>query len=742
MRAKVGLLSGTAVLLMAAPLPALAQTSSAAAPAASESAVEEIIVTGEKREERLIEVPQSITAVTADDLARLNATQLRDYANTVPALTVTSGGGAGQATIAIRGVTSGNDVASTVGVYVDEVPYSGSTVFSTAVGLALDAGLFDLDRIEVLRGPQGTLYGASAMGGLLKYVTRTPDANDYDAVVQGGASFTEHGGANYNGAGAVNIPIVNDQVGLRASGYYSRDGGYISNVQPGFAHDDQGRANIYGGRLDLLIRPRDNLSIRLTGFAQNIDRDGAAFADYNLSGQPVDGELDQRRVLPETFSQRFRLASGTVTYDFGPATLTSVSSYQTSDVTSHVDATALYGVLLAPLGLPLRGEDAPLIVSTDKFAQEVRLASSGGQTFDWIVGGFYTHEDSNAQVNLVAIGLNGAPFPLNLLTSHLPSTYEEGAVFGDLTWHVTDKLDLTGGLRYARNHQSYQQNATSDVFPIGNVPTRTSSENVTTYLANARYHFSDHAVGYLRYATGYRPGGPNVVTFDPVTGNPLGPPTFKSDTLSSYEVGFKAETDHRAYGIDVAAYHIDWADMLISFPVNGFQAYRNAGSAAVDGAELTLTARPFEGLTLSGAFAYQFARLTEDAPNLGGHDNERLPNVPHFTAAVNADYAWDLLGFAVTTGATVRFVSDRRSGFYGFHGAPPPLPQYDLGSYTTLDLRAGTTLGPVDAQLFVRNVFDDRGQVSASTSAATLGGPAWVSLVQPRTIGVSLTSHF
>jgi outer membrane receptor protein involved in Fe transport len=567
-------------------------------------------------------------------------------------------------------------------------------------------------------------------------VTRQPDVNELEGTAQAGLSFTHDGGPNYHGAAAVSVPIVNDRLAVRAGGYYSRDGGYIDDVQRG--ENNVGNADIYGGRLDLLFTPTDALSIRLTAFAQNIDRDGTALADYTLTGEPVDGELDQRRVIDEPFRQRFRLVSGTISYDFGGAVLTSITSYQNIDTFFQLDGSSVYVPLLNLLGLPVGAVGVSGGADTDKFTQEVRLASSGDGMFEWIVGGFYTNEDSVSAANLVPFTASGDLFPLDLLTSDLPSTYEEIAGFGNVTVHLSDRFDVTGGLRWARNEQSYTQNATG-VFPVPNVPTQNSSEDVVTYLANARYRFSDHAAAYVRYATGYRPGGPNVVTFDPVTGAPLGEPTFESDTLASYEIGFKGETVDRSFGIDVAVYHLDWDNILISSVTNGFNSYKNAEGAKVDGAELTLTARPSRSLTITGAFAYQDARLAADAPELGGSKGDPLPNVPRYTAAINADYRFDAPGFQPTAGATLRFVSDRRSGF----DANPAAPQYNLGDYATLDLRAGASFGRFDAQVFVRNLFDDRGQISASTAFAVGGfAPARVAILQPRTIGVSVATRF
>lgn len=739
MRRTNRLRNGTAILLMIAPVPAFAQSAGATAQETGAGVDDadvstDIVVTAERREQRLIDVPQSISAVTSDDLARLNATQLRDYANTIPALTISSSGGAGQNQLTIRGVTSGSDVSSTVGVYVDDVPYGGSTVFSLSSSLALDAGLFDLDRIEVLRGPQGTLYGASSMGGLLKYVTRQPRLGAFEAVGQGGVSFTRHGGTNYNVAAALNAPIVEDKLAVRASGFFSHDGGYVDNVTLDEEH--VGRADIYGGRLDLLFKPTDALSVRLSAFAQNIRRDGTSQVDLTLSGEPVDGDLDQRRVLREPFSQNFRVVSGTIGYEFGSATLTSITSYQTNDVSFRTDGSPLYVPLFNSIGLPIASLAVDGGVSTDKFTQEVRIASSGGGVVEWILGGFYTNEDSVAPTSLVAYNADGSLFPVDIATVDLPSTYEEIAGFGNVTIHLSDRFDVTGGIRYAHNRQTYAQEGTGIL--AANVPTVRSKEGVTTYLANARYRFSDHATLYARFATGYRPGGPNVVTFDPVSGDPLGPATFNSDSLYSYELGFKGETADRTFGIDIAGYHLDWKDMLISGVRNGLNTFVNSNGAKIDGAELTLTARPSRSLTFSGAFAYQDARLAEASPDLGGRKGERLPNVPDFSAALNADYRSLSAGLAPTVGATLRFMSDRTAAFDG----NPNLPQYDLGDYVTVDLRAGATFGPVSAQLFVRNLFDDRGAISAYTPLAVLGGPARVSVVQPRTIGLSATTRF
>ena len=689
--------------------------------------IEEVIVTAQKREERLIDVPQSMSVLFADDLAKSGVVQLRDFANTVPGLSFTTAG-AGFTQISLRGVTVGTDVGPTVGIYVDEVPYGGSTIFSVAARATLDVGLFDLDRVEVLRGPQGTLYGASTMGGLIKYVTKRPDATRFGVDAQTGISATHDGGVSYNGSIAVNAPIVADKAGLRASGFYSRDGGYIDNLA--LAEKDANRSDIYGGRADILLNLTDAFAIRVAAFLQEISRDGEGTANFSPSGVPLDGSLDQRRPFAEPFDQQFRLLSGTLIYDADWASLTSTSSYQTARSDLVWDVSSIYVPLLATaFGRAYSAVSVPAEFTTDKFTQEVRLASKQAQSLEWLIGGFYIHEQSRNEQVFNLRNLAGQPAQNDLFTIATPSRYEEYAAFGDLTWHLTSKFNVTGGIRYARNHQTFEQIGTGILGR--SAPASRSTDDVLTYLANARYHFSDHAVGYLRYATGYRPGGPNFVNIDATTGLPVGEPTFDADQLKSYEAGFKAETANRRFGVDVAIYDIDWTNIQLTVTRGGFAAVDNApGGASVRGAELTLAAHPTPGFAVTGAFAYQDAELSAADPVLRAAKGARLPNVPRLTAALNADYELPVWSLKPTVGATIRYVDDRVNGFGS--------TAYRLPDYATVDLRTGFTLERVNIQLYVRNFFDERGQLSLMQPQ--FGGR--VAILQPRTIGLSATTHF
>lgn len=692
--------------------------------------LEEIVVTAQKREQRLIDVPQSVSVLSGDALAKLGAVQFRDFANRVPGLAFSTAG-AGNTRIVLRGVTTGYDVASTVATYVDEVPYGSSSAFTASDRFALDVGLFDIERVEVLRGPQGTLYGASSMGGLVKYVTRQPDMTRFGIDAQTGVSHTEDGGVSYNGAITANTPLVRDKMALRTSGFYSHDGGYIDNLA--LDQNDVNQADIYGGRADLLFEPSERLSIRTAAFLQNISRNGEATSDYSFAGESIDGSLEQRRLFAEPFDQQFRVVSATASYDFGSAALTSISSYQTARTEYFQDVSPGYVPLFTSVGIPISAAATSNIINIDKFTQEVRLGSQKSRPLEWVVGGFYTQEDSEQRQDLLVLDPAGQPAP-NLFMNDLNSRYEEYAAFGDLTWHLTDKFDVTGGVRYARNSQESTQIA-SGLF-VSSRPTSRSDENVFTYLGNMRYHLSDRATLYVRYATGYRPGGPNFPGADTITGEPRPTAPFEADRLRSYEIGFKAETENRGFEIDVATYYIDWSNVQITVVRGGFGAIANApGGARVQGAELAITARPVSALTIAGALAYQDGEMLEADTDLGARKGERLPNVPRFTASVDADYAFAAEGIQPTIGMSLRHVGDRTASFDNTLG----FLQYHIPDYSTVDLRAGVTLGSLSAQLYVRNVSDEDGQASALNTWQGLSRPA---ILQPRTIGVSMTTRF
>ncbi len=698
----------------------------------NKAGIEEITVTAQKREERLIDVPQSVTVLSVDDLSKQGMVQFRDYANRIPGLSYYSLG-AGYTQISLRGVTVGQDISPTVGVYLDDVPYGSSTAFAGGAWTAIDVGLFNLERIEVLRGPQGTLYGASTIGGLIKYGTRRPDTASFSTQAQAGVSSTLDGGASYDISAAMNVPIAPGKAAVTFSAFESHDGGYVDN--PTLGERNVNASDIYGGRVDLLYAPTEELSVRIAGFAQDTERDGMSQVDYGFVGQPLYGELTQHRLISEPFENRFRLVSGAVNYELGPATLTSISSYQTTQPRIEADGSGVYIASLQRLGRSYGAVAVDALYKTDKFAQELRLASNTSRRLDWLVGGFYTRE--NSEVATVLRAYDGAEQPRpddEVLSSVLPSRYEEYSAFGNVTWHLTDKFDVTGGLRFARYDQQFSQ---TGIGLLGaSTPFRQTQDEVLTYLANARYRFTDRQTVYLRYATGYRPGGINFVRIDPNTGLPVAPEAYDSDQLSSYEIGFKRDSADGRYAVELAGYWIDWDDIQLSGRRNGVALRTNSlGGATIKGAEFALSARPARALELSAALNYQDASLNEADPDLQAAKGERLPNSPDFTASLNADYTFTQSRPRPVVGASYRYVSERTSGYDAGTGSRF---QYRLPNYSMVDLRAGLMFQAMDLQLYVRNVLDERAQLSAYT---TYGSPL-VTIAQPRTIGITATMHF
>ena len=701
-------------------------------PGSSDSVqLEEVIVTAQKREERQIDTPASVTAINADQLSSLGITQLRDFADTVPGMSVNTGG-AGLTQITLRGVTTGEDISSTTAIYVDEVPYGSSSPFGGSTFYTLDADLFDLDRIEVLRGPQGTLYGASSMGGLVKYVTKPPDVTAISGVVQTGASTTVSGAPSYNFNGALNAPLIPDKLAVRATAFESHDGGYVDNLQLG--QTDVNRSKTYGGRLDLLALPTEALSIRLSGMLQSLNRDGYGLADYNLSGVPIDGPLDKRRFATEPFYQHYGLLSATVRYTMGWAGLTSVSAYQTSKNRNVSDETALYqGLLSQAYGRDYGSIAGDTHLGFEKFTQEIRLASPEDANLQWVLGAFYSHVSEYLASGFLLRAPTGQAAVNDVYGLYEPSHTDELAGFADLTYRITRQLDVTGGVRYARDTVANEVNGAGLLG--SSVPFTTSMTHVLTYLANARYHFGHDQMVYFRFATGYRPGGPNVVFHDPNTGAPMSPATFQSDSLKSYEVGYKSEFADRRFGVDLAVYDIDWSDIQVSSGTDGFFWNANAtGGAKIRGFELSLHAHPLSRFTATSAFAFQNARMNQDEPALGAVAGERLPNVPRFTASLSADYVLLENRLRPKLGMAARYVDARWASFDNSLG----FPQYHLPDYALVDLRAQGRLGPVDVQLYARNVLNKVGELSATTFL----GPAEVAVTQPRTIGMTATVRF
>ncbi|MCH8614720.1 TonB-dependent receptor [Sphingomonas sp. SM33] len=730
----------------------------------------EIVVTAQKRVEALSDVAQSVSVVGGDTLERQQADNLQDYLALVPGLSLT-GETRGVSRISLRGINTGG-VASTVGVYVDEVPFGSSSGLANGAILAGDFDTFDVARIEVLRGPQGTLYGASSLGGVLKFVTNAPNPNKFEARAQVSLEDVAHGGLGYSGTGMVNVPL-NDKIAFRASGFYRKDAGYIDSIGnnpvtslidpadviiPGSRVDKNiNELKSYGGRASLLFNATDDLSIRLSALVQNTNSDNSDYVEVDpVTLDQRYGGLVQSRYLNEPTKIKYRVYSGVLDYDFGFANLTSSTSYGKFSENLHRDLTLNTGLTgpgtpLGPLVDLLYGTGDPRlsalleqVTSTKKFVQELRLASPDNDKFEWLVGAFYTNEDSgiNPQNYVAVDAISGEPMssiPL-LVEGFLNSKFKEYAAFANGTLHVTPKFDLTLGGRWSHNKQSAEQFFTGDLLggAVIEFSGLKSDESVFTYSVAPRYEITENTSVYARVASGYRPGGPNVL--QPGADAPA---TYDSDRLISYEAGLKADWFNRRLSLDFSAFYLDWKDIQLFAVINDFGVNANGGTAVSKGFEFTLTGRPIAGLSLSLNGAYTDAHLTKKTdPLIGGLKGDPLPYIPDWSFGFNADYEWPITDtLNAFVGTSISYVSDRTPDF---GDRAPDGELLHLDSYETFDLRAGVETGRWIVQAYVRNLFDSQGITSVtSIDPGTFANDAGaIGIIRPRTVGLSVGTRF
>lgn len=677
-------------------------------------------------------MPGAVSAISGDSLVRTGAVRLQDYVNRVPGLVLDDtsfSNGANQLTI--RGLNTGTGGNPTVGIYVDDTPYGGSNSASFGSSTVPDLDPLDLERVEVLRGPQGTLYGAGSLGGLFKYVTAAPDPTQTFGRIQADGQFIDGGGSGFGLRGAVNLPIA-ERTALRASAFYREDPGFIDNVTTGEKDVNSGR--IYGGRVSLGVTPAEGWSIRASATLQKQETDGSAVEDHSTTTfAPLYGERKQARAprtgRNETFISAYAL---TIEGDLGFANLTSASSYNRQDLDFNLDVTASYGPILAANGIPGAGVAIVTDASLDKFTQELRLSSSGSGPLTWQLGAFYTHEKASThQFFQPFLAATGGAYPAAvpaLLDARVNSKFEEIAGFGTVTYAFSPAFDITAGIRYSHNRQQRDQANNGLFIGTGAIASKSSDDSIT-YLVNPRLRLGNGTMIYAKLATGYRPGGPN----NPVPGIPT---SYGPDRTTNYELGIKTNVA-TALTLDLAAYWIDWSDIQLNqrSPA-GLNYNGNGGKATSKGVEASLSWRPFAGLILDTNVSYNDAQLAEALPpgNAVAAKGARLPTVPKWTVQANADYEYPLGGeVRGALGASVRHVGDRLGYFEAVN-----VRRYELPSYTVVDLRAGVRFASVSLDLFLKNVGDENGQVAAYT----LGPSTRVSVIQPRTFGISLSNRF
>lgn len=734
---RVVLLTGTAGVAVALlPGAALAQS---ADPAEGDTAAErrEIIVTANKREERLIDVAGSIAVVSAEDLDQRQALDLQDLSRSVAGLNLQQGATPGVNRIILRGLNAGGDGA-TVASVVDDAPLSFSGANTNGAFVASDFQTYDLQRVEVLRGPQGTLYGATSEGGLIRYVTNPADPSGFTAGAQVGGATVAQGDADGFARAYMNLPL-GENAAIRVTGYYDGIPGWGENPQLGEENINGGRR--YGGRASLFIEPTDGFTITALALYQDGKFFGNGAVEANGLTNPADpfglvNGYTYRSATRNFATNKYQLYSLNMSLDVGFGTLQSITSYGEVDVVSFNDVQAFANALVPSSSV--RSNNA---VGLGKFTQELRLASdtdgaADGMRLDWQMGFFYTRENVDFLQDFEVLAQPSLTPLANFVTSTLPSRFEDVAGYANATLHFSERFDIEFGLRVARNNQRSQ--LTQSGLALGGAtivnPVVRSAETATTFQIAPRFRINDDAMVYARVARGYRPGGPQI----PVPGAPPTlPDTFGSDSTLNYEIGFKGALADNLLTVDVAAFYIDWSDVQVLTGVivdgNQFTITGNVGKAVSKGFEWGFELRPTTGLTLSAIGAYTDATFTRAAPVIGALDGDRLPYVANLTSTIGFDYEtalsdnWD--GFVA---GSWTYTGDRVSDF--------PF-KIELPSFSTFDAQIGVRSGKYSVELFGKNLSDERGITNFVPLGAT-GGVGTMGIIRPRTIGIRLAADF
>lgn len=732
-------LAGTCAAVTTAP--ALAQNSDATTPNAQPSAVQAqgdpnaIIITAQKRSQRLIDVPQSVSVISGDTLEKQHSQTLSDYLTRIPSSNVIEQQ-PGDARIVLRGINTGG-VGATVATYVDEAPFGSATGLANGGVLAPDIDPFELARVEVLRGPQGTLYGANSLGGLVKFVTLSPDTRAFDGAAEAGVEDVAHGDVGWWTRGAINAPLGN-AAAVRVSGFYRSDPGFIDDPHLGHDVNDGTR---YGGRASLLLKPTDRLQIRASAMAENIRSNGTSTVDVDpVTLRPATGELEHTRVLREPNDIDYRLYNATIDYSLGGVGLVSSTSYGTLDQKTAQDASSVYAPILSFIFNTPLGAGLDQRLPQRRFTQEVRLASSGVQPVEWTIGGFYTHEKNRLTQNLFGVdAATGARVPSldGVITVGLPSRYREYAAFANATWHVSPVFDLTAGGRYSHNRQSSNQITSGLLVGGTTVVSGKSSDSVFTYSLAPTFKPNANTRIYARIAKGYRPGGPNALS--PLAPDAV-PRQFGPDTTINYEVGIKTETDDHLLSLEATAFRIDWNKIQLLVQVAGLGVNANGRGARSQGVELTAGLNPSRYLSFYANGSYVDAHLTDDTPaSFGGFKGDQLPFSPRWQATVGGEYQHPM-GEKLTghAGISLHYTGKRRSDFRAppAEGLPPP-PQLRLGAFAQVDAHAGIDIDRFRIDAFVHNLTDARGVTNVSFFG-DVNGDFSAAVIRPRSFGLAL----
>jgi outer membrane receptor protein involved in Fe transport len=788
--ARVG--KGWRLILAAVALPASA-VAQAPAPAASPNAtgpvapqaggkqLEEIVVTAQKRRENARKIPGSIGVIGGAELTEHHIESYEDITRTVPGVSFAANNGPGQDNISIRGISStvGNP---TVGVYLDEVPIITVQGF---VGQS-QPRLFDLDRVEVLRGPQGTLYGASSEGGTIRFITTPPDLQNYSGYIRTDVSGTVHGGPNTEEQGAVNIPIVPGHVALRIAADYNYTSGYIDTYNPlTFAHEKDGTNYERGGVFRATLKMQIDPDFVITpGFFFQTEHDGDAPTFIESLGT-----YKADKFVREWIDDTLYIPSLTIKKGLGFAEATSVTAYYTRDTDRQADGTAFNSAAIADYFLDTAGTPpysnhtaqnnsilanvASPVLFNDRFhtlTQELRLTSNPGR-LRWVVGAFYsdqqwTHNDYETAPGFSADFQNIYGFNIN--NSILGEPGNPGLWNNDVVWHIYDHnevqqiagfgqidfdilptLHFSAGERYVWAHETFTE-VGAGFFDIGGGGTNgTPYEQAAHFQASTpkfslTYDVADNASVYAVAARGFRLGGattPNTnvscVAGLAEIGDQSAPTTYGPDHLWSYEAGTKALLFGKTLSINADGYYIDWTQIqqTITIPICGGAFNANVGDAVAYGGEIEARYKPpaVEGLAIGINAGAEHATITSTTKSATAQVGENVLFTPSWSATAITDYYFPL--------------SDQIEGYvkadYGWVGPSNGsfqtfVSNYRNPSYGVLNASVGFDFGSWQCSLYAKNLTDSKiilqqPIINSVTEAYTL---------RPLTAGIQITKHF
>ncbi len=740
---------------------------------------DEIVVTATKRAEGLSKVPLSIAAFTTEIMDRRGIRDVEDIALITPGLSFSRDSfGNGSATnIAIRGISSTSGAATT-GVYIDDVPIQIRSNIQETFGSGFPK-VFDLERIEVLRGPQGTLYGAGSQGGTVRFITPEPSSTEFSTYGRGDVSLTAHGDPSYEAGLAVNFPLIEDRVGLRLSGWRRHEGGYVDRVvtntavPDGETFEDANSSNTTTFRAALGIQAADNLKLTPSVYYQKFkSNDTGSF--WGLLSDADKGEFINGSSVRQPVEDKFFLYGLTGELDLGPATVTSVTSYFDREGEAVQDYTMLNIAFIAGALPPypfIPGMEAPgdTTVSQENFTQELRVSSNDpGAFIEWTLGGFYSHNRQKSSVQVEDLFVEQSlPVPLEfifgigltdgryLFLSGNNSLEKQWAIFGEADVNFTERLSLTLGLRYSKADFDYTRTVGGPINYPGFGPDIQStfgdqSSDPLTPKIGLNFQIDDNNLVYASASQGFRIGGVNPPLFrDPQTGESCSsipvPESYGPDSLWSYELGSKNRFLDGAVRTEASVYYIQWDDIQQfvnpgGCAGNGFRD--NLGSATSKGFEFLTSFELTENLLFTGTVGYVKATFDDTLTSPAGiitTEGDSLPVTPWQMSAV-LDY------FRPIGGAEGYFHAEHQYGSQnnGQNGSLNPNNiGYDPGALfdpavNQTNLRIGWRNEAFDISLYANNVFDEAPLLSRyhDVNASPL---YYFRTLRPRTVGLTVT---